>query len=233
MGKNTDQIATYNDLASIGYRVSDYVGSKAITLGNYNALFVNKSDITVNSSLENIHYIPTKLSGSVQKCLKWSDIPASSGQSYFGASNTEGVRVPVLCNISEEVSGATRASYITFYYKYRVAGSTTEYSKITGKVTWSSNISGSSQKICWVLINPTPENGVVAQHDYLEIHCGETNSSRDWDIYFMKPGTTVWDAVDYVVNTDICKYSPDPLGLGGKRYTTSLNRFLGIRFKVR
>lgn len=233
MGKNTDQIATYDDLASIGYRVSGYVESKAVTLEKYNALFVDKATITVNSSLENIQYIPTKLSGYLYKCLKWSDIPASSGQSYFGASNTEGVRVPVLCNISEDVTGATRASYITFYYKYRVSGSTTEYSKITGKVTWSSNIDGSSQKICWVLINPTPENGVVAQHDYLEIHCGETNSKRDWDIYFMKPGSTVWDAVDYVVNTDICKYSPDPLGLGGRKYNHALNRFLGIRFKVR
>lgn len=233
MGKNTDQIATYNDLASIGYRVSGYTGSKTVTIGNCNILFVNKSDVTVDSSLENIHYIPTKLSGSLHKCLKWSDVPAASGQAYFGDSNTEGVRVPVLCQISEEMSGSTRASYITFYYKYRVSGSTTEYSKITGKVTWSSNISGSSQKICWVLINPTPENGVVAQSDYMEIHCGETNSKRDWDIYFIKPGTTEWDAVDYAVNTAICKYSPDPLELGGKKYNGSLKRFLGIRFNIR
>lgn len=72
MGKGTNQIATFADLQSIGYRIPS-------TISNLNEC-VTYSDF---SSIGTI----TIPSGSNNKLLKWSNVPASDGQTFDSTFN--------------------------------------------------------------------------------------------------------------------------------------------------
>lgn len=234
MGKNANQIATYEDLNSIGYRIPAL--KKAITLSDLKTINKNIDEVSVNDTLNYIHTncIPI-INVADNKCIKWEDIPGTQGQDNFGTTNMDGVRVPILCKVSEDILGSIDGVGVRFNYKYKLVGDSATYTKVVGRVAWSDNISGSVSKICWVLINPNPNlnlGNVEIQYDYLEIECGDTTFNRDWEVYIRTPENSEWNAVDYNASSKNCKYQPEEHHPFGCLYTKGLNRLTGIHFKV-
>ena len=176
MGKNTNQIATWKDLYSIGYRlpsgkstsVECITGGDLYTLPNQTD-YANK---TINTSVAINDY----------KCVKWDLVPAKSGQnpSSYTNTSTAGVRVPIYCYLLEKVTGSTRANTFTFYYNYLLSGQTTWQKVVTGQIVLNSgnNISGDAEGVCYVLVNPYVSSNVT--RDYLSVTCGTTNNKQLW-----------------------------------------------------
>ena len=85
MGKNTNQIATFNDLQSIGYRIPSAITdlNHCVTYGDFATLDdINNITFNYDSSLTN-------------KLIKWSDVPAANGQS-FNTSLNYSTCVPII-----------------------------------------------------------------------------------------------------------------------------------------
>lgn len=140
-----------------------------------------------------------------------------------------------MCKVSEDVTGSIDEVGVRFNYKYKLVGDSTTYTKVVGRVAWSSNISGSVSKICWVLINPNPIlnlGNVEIQNDYLEIECGDTTLNRHWEVYIRNSDNSKWVAVDHTSSSKNCKYQPAESTAFGRLYTTGLKRLTGIHFKV-
>lgn len=140
-----------------------------------------------------------------------------------------------MCKVSEDVTGSIDEVGVRFNYKYKLVGDSTNYTKVVGRVAWSSNISGSVSKICWVLINPNPIlnlGNVEIQNDYLEIECGDTTLNRHWEVYIRNSDNSEWVAVDHTSSSKNCKYQPAESTAFGRLYTTGLKRLTGIHFKV-
>ena len=187
MGKNTNQIATFKDLTSIGYRLPSGIShssQKCIINPEYLDIIessTNTTDIRYQTYFSSYH------GSTLPKCVKWDNIDASSGQepptSDSSLSNTVryGVTVPIKVTIKESVSGSTQAGDINFYYNYKLSGSSTFNKVCTAKYTFGS-VSGSSSAIVYVLINPKVSGTVVS--DYLSIKCGTTRYNQNWTISY-------------------------------------------------
>lgn len=98
MGKNTNQIATFNDLQSIGYRIPSAITdlNHCVTYGDFATLDdINNITFNYDSSLTN-------------KLIKWSDIPGTSGQT-IGSTYiyTVPIKINAINNTSHSISNNT------------------------------------------------------------------------------------------------------------------------------
>lgn len=225
MGKNTDQIATWKDLYSIGYRLPDGKSTsvECITGGDLyklpsQPLFANQ---TTNTSVAVNDY----------KCVKWDLVPARNGQNPASYSNTStsGVRVPISCYLLEKVAGSTRANTFTFYYNYLLSGQTTWQKVVTGQIVLNSgnNISGDASGTCYVLVNPYVSSNVTK--DYLSVTCGTTKGKHLWysdHIYTDKSASGSW------ANTgqNATSYSMSMTSDGS--YKAGLQRLIGVQLRI-
>lgn len=92
MGKNTNQIATFNDLQSIGYRIPSVITNlnHCVTYGDFTTMKneTNPENQTINTL--------TYDSSITNKLIKWSDVPAANGQSFDPPPMNYSTRVPII-----------------------------------------------------------------------------------------------------------------------------------------
>lgn len=102
MGKNTNQIATFNDLQSIGYRIPSAITNlnRCVIYGDFTTMKneTNPENRTVNTL--------TFDSSITNKLIKWSDVPAVNGQS-FNTSINYSTRVPIILAFENILNSST------------------------------------------------------------------------------------------------------------------------------
>lgn len=230
MGKNTNQIATFSNLADVGYRwFSGTIGSP------------DPNHCVIDTDLYNLHHGHTwdtdpwvLWPDKTNKALKWSDVPGSSKQAITVTNGIyNGYEIAnnyVSLGIEEGVSGKTRATVITIYYNYKLSGSSTWNKLIVEKEDLGDggNISGSASGGAFVPLNPYVAGTVAA--DYLSIHCGTTNLNQTW---YIKVGTqgsepSTWTKVSsgaksYEYANGIPNYC---------RYASDIRSITSIKFRV-
>lgn len=183
MGKNTNQIATFGDLKSIGYRwTTSIMGSPAdnhcvITNDIYR---LKDSNYTTGSNYWTYTHLSTGYTTNSYKCIKWSAVPASSGQGAnpSGAYN-QTVNI-AYCRIEEGVVGKTQASTINVYYVYKSTSSSSETAVLvaTEELGSDGKVDGSSTGLLYLPLNPI--NNATFYQDYLRITCGTTSKTQTW-----------------------------------------------------
>lgn len=170
MGTNVNQIATFDDLDSIGYRTPKST-KECVTYEDLSLMeYANETDLK--------KMVGITLSGNSDRLVKWENIPGSSGQdasTYFTSGG--GVRCPVKCTIVNNlgIATSTSACQITFYYNYKKNNGSTGR-EVVGYIQLGINGSITSQDsgICYVLANPVglDDTGI----NWLSVRCGtETN----------------------------------------------------------
>lgn len=186
MGKSINQIATWSDLASIGYRLHNnnlYDNKECITYADLKAIEDNNS--TCNCTVTVSDYT---------KCVQWMNVPGSSGTTvsqsenqYICGNNAQipdsQIRVPVVVTLNPMTTGSTPCRYVTFRYSYKTSSSGSWQSVQTGKCELISNcesgtLSGKQTITCHVLINP--KVSVTPVETRLEIYCGQTTWNQNW-----------------------------------------------------
>jgi hypothetical protein len=225
MGKNTNQIATWKDLYSIGYRLPDGKSTSVECITGRDL-----SSLPSQAAYEN-QTTNTSVGVNASKCVKWDLVPARNGQnpaSYTNTSNA-GVRVPVYCYLLEKVTGSTRANTFTFYYNYLLSGQTTWQKVVTGQIVLNSgnNISGDAEGVCYVLVNPYVSSNVT--RDYLSVTCGTTNSKRLWysdNIYADTGSSGSWGNT----GQNATSYSMSMERDGS--YNAGLQRLIGVQLRI-
>ena len=191
MGKGINQIATWSDLASIGYRLHDnnlYDSKECITYADLKAIEDNNA--TRNCTVTVSDYT---------KCVKWMNVPGSDGTTAPQSENQNKcstnakipdsqIRVPILVTLNPQTSGTTPCRYVTFRYSYKISSSGSWQSVQTGKCELISSceqgtLSGKQSITCHVLINPKIHSTPVETR--LEIYCGETRWNQNWTFSYV------------------------------------------------
>ena len=180
MGKNNDQIATFEDLKSIGYKwTTSIMGSPednhCVTTGDIYRL--KDYNYTMGNSYWTYTHINPVYNTNSSKCIKWSDVPASSAQGINPSDVYNQIVNLAYCRIEEGVTGQTRASTINVYYVYKNTSTSSEVAVLVSTTELGSDgkVNGSSDDILYLPLNPR-DNKFVYQ-DWLRITCGTTNSN--------------------------------------------------------
>lgn len=172
MGKNTNQIATFADLQSIGYRIPS-----AITNTNH---CVTYSDfITMNNETDLTHKTKTTITGTVtdKQAVKWSNVPGSTAVSFTG-DNTSSTwntltSVPVTFAVNEYTTSSTEREMCRIWI-YRHGQSFHQLAVL-------------------YLTNQNPEQTI-----YLPINLARMNSSYNEVLEFNIESSTYYTPYDYV-----------------------------------
>lgn len=177
MGKNANQIATFADLNSIGYRVPNTTKEVVIYKDLSDMEYMSSSDLyKMKGITSNIDSMDNN------KCIAWEIIPGITGQDP--SKNNNGVTCPVQCKV---ISANQLESTIQFLYSY-VNPSTGDPSYYrVGDITLSSD------GVCQVLANPYI-NGVTKDWLSITIHYPE-----EVRIAF---STNEFNKTEPVINTD-------------------------------
>lgn len=174
MGKNNNQIATFYDLTSIGYRVPSGIATfskQCITYGDLSTMS-NASDIgckTTNCTVSGY---------SSNRLVTWNNVPARSGQNpdSYSATSTSGVRIPINVKIIDKIDlFATDVNTIIIYYCYKLSGGSIN-SKVVGQVDLGSNgsVDKEASGTLYALVNPIVSGTI--EMDYLEIFIGTASA---------------------------------------------------------
>ena len=84
MGKNTNQIATFADLQSIGYRIPSTITDTNHCVTYNDFTIMNNTTNLANKTKVNLNYD----SSITNKLIKWSDVPGSTPVSFTGDNNS-------------------------------------------------------------------------------------------------------------------------------------------------
>lgn len=233
MGKNTNQIATFGDLKSIGYRwTTDIMGSPA------NNHCVTTSDIyrlkdknyTVGNNYWTYTHLPTTYSTNSSKCIKWSDVPASTAQGVNPSGAYNQAKNIAYCRIEEGVSGKTQASTINVYYVCKVTSTSPDidYLITTTELGSGGKVDVSSTGLLYLPLNPI--NNTSLYQDWLRITCGTTGSNRTWKYklgYGSEPSSwSNFPSKAASVTLNISKST------GAKTYASTIQKLTHVCFRV-
>lgn len=174
MGKNNNQIATFYDLTSIGYRVPSGIAT-------FSKQCITYGDLSTMSNASDIGYKTTNctVSGySSNRLVTWNNVPARSGQNpdSYSATSTSGVRIPINVKIIDKIDlFATDVNTITIYYRYKLSGRP-ESEKIVGQVNLGKNgsVDGEASGTLYALLNPIISGTI--EEDYLRIVIGTASA---------------------------------------------------------
>lgn len=220
MGKNNNQIATFYDLASIGYRLPSGVSStskQCITYGDLSTIS-NASDIgykTTNCTVSG--YASNRL-------VTWNNVPARSGQNpdSYSATSTSGVRIPINVKIIDKIDiFATDVNTITIYYCYKLTG-TAVRDKIVGQVNLGKNgkVDKEASGTLYALVNPTVSGTI--EDDYLRIVIG-TASALTGNRFIVKVRSY---SGNYDTDTNTNAIVQKTISLGAKTGERNYNKIL-------
>lgn len=234
MGKNTNQIATFGDLKSIGYRwTTSIMGSPTdnhcVTTGDIYRL--KDSNYTTGSNYWTYTHLPISYSTNSYKCIKWSAVPASSAQGANPSGTYNQTCNLAYCRIEEGVVGQTQASTINVYYVYKSTSTSSETARLVATTELGSGgkVNGSSTGLLYLPLNPM-SNASVYQ-DWLRITCGTTSSNQTWKHklgYGSEPSSWTSSSSSKVKSVTL---NPG-ISTGAKTYASTIQKLTHVCFRV-
>lgn len=234
MGKNTNQIATFGDLKSIGYRwttsiMSSPADNHCVTTSDIYRL--KNDDYTIGNSYWTYTHLPVAYTTNTSKCIKWRDVPGATAQGVNPSGAYDHAKNIAYCRIEEGVLGKTDASTINVYYVYKTTSTAAEVARLvaTQELGSGGKVDGSSESLLYLPLNPV--DNTTFYQDYLRITCGTTGGKQPWKHklgYGLEPSSWTPSSSSKVTSVSLNIYNL----AGSKTYASTIQKLTHVCFRI-